>query len=84
MSVYATVARTGSGYRVFYSPRNGAMPGAAPKLFGSLEDLIAYLLSHTDFSRSYEAVLRERLEKEGSHTMELELIPEAPAQTTKD
>jgi hypothetical protein len=78
MGYVANVTKTDSVYLLLWSVRNASLiagPGL-PKSFSSFADLISYLCTRTTFSRPYQATLRQKLDKEGSHFMELDVSPE--------
>jgi len=73
MSYLATIRKTASGYHVLWTARAGSLssgPGLS-RLFTTFPELISYLCTRTDFCESHEMTLRETLEKECAHSMEL-------------
>jgi hypothetical protein len=78
MSYLVTVRKSPQGYHLLWTTKTVSLssgPGLS-RFFATLAELTSYLITRTDFSKSYEATLSETLDREGVHVMELNPNPE--------
>jgi hypothetical protein len=78
MSLLVTIRKSPQGYHLLWTTKAASLssgPGLS-RFFATLAELTSYLRSRTDFSESYEATLRETLDREAVHLLELNPNPE--------